>query len=607
MPKSPRNAKVAIIGSGLAGLTSAFLLSTVTDDAAGVQFDVHLFEKSDSVGMDNKSITVSSHSGGKATTQIRIDVPMRSFQGGYYPNLIALYNYLGVVFRTSDFSYSFSSLSSSALGSLTWRPRLLYNGSSGLGGISIPTERSPSSGLFACEDHSVPVSFAYSGIVRFIFITLPSLCLFGLFALQLLFNFIRLAILASPLFYSRSSVETLRQWSERTTPSGFLARLTGADVSWLTFIHEVVMPLFSAVCTASEEDVYNHPATEILEYVWKTHFTSHYVVTHGVQDAVSRIMKTLPPENIHLSSTIAALRLDPSDPSTTEITYTTADGTAVASGFHHVIFATQANNGIPILESYAASLPLKSPQLQHIVAQIGCLRRFKYIRTVVVNHTDDALIPPVAQDQRDLNLVCAQRDVRDYSSLYSNCVPPNYTMATHMIQSPPPSSSAFSSILPASHSSVIVSPNSVVYQTTNPIIPPRDECVLSTAIIERAVLTVDSKIAQRQLMTEEDAPSFPFGLSVSISRPAAPKRLLPFVVSLKRRRIRKLGPVQGAGRLQAVVPASCPSHSFSRLDRRKHDIWENDRDMPTNGEVQTAVVPPGIWLCGSYAHPAFRY
>lgn len=43
---SPRErvVKVAVVGSGLAGLTAAYLLSNVTS-TSGVQFEVHLFEK----------------------------------------------------------------------------------------------------------------------------------------------------------------------------------------------------------------------------------------------------------------------------------------------------------------------------------------------------------------------------------------------------------------------------------------------------------------------------------------------------------------------------------------------------------------------------------
>lgn len=298
-----RTVKVAVIGSGLAGLTSAFLLSTVNSSTSNVKFDVHLFEKvlfvgpvlaillfttfihafykSSSIGMDDKSISVSS----QTTTgkdHVRIDVPMRSFQGGrswpsssstvmilnshvflgYYPNLIALYNFLGVAFRRSDFSYSFSSLTTNGRNAIT--TRLIYNGQSGLGGVSLPTGSAPPSTPIIRVDSSISFSVARYGLARLLFVTLPTLLMFAFSALRILSNFIRLAVLSIPLFWSRDSVETFRQWSTRMAPTGPLARITRADTSWVAFIHEVVIPLFSAVCTASEEDIYDYPAAEIL-------------------------------------------------------------------------------------------------------------------------------------------------------------------------------------------------------------------------------------------------------------------------------------------------------------------------------------------------------
>lgn len=41
----PREVRVAVIGSGLAGLTAAYLLTTPSSKDEDVVFDVHLFEK----------------------------------------------------------------------------------------------------------------------------------------------------------------------------------------------------------------------------------------------------------------------------------------------------------------------------------------------------------------------------------------------------------------------------------------------------------------------------------------------------------------------------------------------------------------------------------
>jgi protoporphyrinogen oxidase len=41
----PRTVKVAVVGSGLAGLTAAHLLSVAKPKNGNVEFEVHLFEK----------------------------------------------------------------------------------------------------------------------------------------------------------------------------------------------------------------------------------------------------------------------------------------------------------------------------------------------------------------------------------------------------------------------------------------------------------------------------------------------------------------------------------------------------------------------------------
>jgi len=63
--------KVAVIGSGLAGLHSAYLLSQTPE--LRERFEVHVFEANDCLGLDGSSITFDD---------VRIDVPLRSFNAG---------------------------------------------------------------------------------------------------------------------------------------------------------------------------------------------------------------------------------------------------------------------------------------------------------------------------------------------------------------------------------------------------------------------------------------------------------------------------------------------------------------------------------------------
>ena len=74
--------KIAVIGSGIAGLTAAWLFQR-----GGHQ--VSLYEKRSSVGLDAFRVTT-------ATDGVRCDVPSRMFNALHWPNLVRLYEILGV-------------------------------------------------------------------------------------------------------------------------------------------------------------------------------------------------------------------------------------------------------------------------------------------------------------------------------------------------------------------------------------------------------------------------------------------------------------------------------------------------------------------------------
>ncbi|CAO3600111.1 unnamed protein product [Absidia cylindrospora] len=91
--------KVAVIGSGLAGLTTAYML-TKGKTQPNVEFQVHLFEKNTVIGMDAASISI-----GTKENDMRIDVPMRSFMSGYYAHLVRLYEHLDIPAKAAHFSF----------------------------------------------------------------------------------------------------------------------------------------------------------------------------------------------------------------------------------------------------------------------------------------------------------------------------------------------------------------------------------------------------------------------------------------------------------------------------------------------------------------------
>ncbi|KAJ2045389.1 hypothetical protein GGI08_006829, partial [Coemansia sp. S2] len=94
---------VAVIGSGLAGLSAAYFLQQGGHT-------VELFERGGSAGMDLASVDVDGH---------RVDVPFRVFTPDYYPCLHSLYTHLGIDTAAADYSLSFTRPDGSTLWSYT--------------------------------------------------------------------------------------------------------------------------------------------------------------------------------------------------------------------------------------------------------------------------------------------------------------------------------------------------------------------------------------------------------------------------------------------------------------------------------------------------------
>lgn len=223
--------------------------------------------------------------------------------------------------------------------------------------------------------------------------------------------------------------------------------------------------------------------------MWLTLGSDHYVVNHGVRDVVQRLSAHTPPQNIHLSTPISSITQDAQHPHLVSV----KSGSHVFEGFSHVVLATEAIHAAPILESYRDALGTASPSHnQFIGEQIDCLRKFSYIPTIVINHTDDTLLPDNVADRRELNFMALDPRFRhnpdpselDDSSTYKG--PETYTMATQILPRP----KGYPDHLPP------------VYQTTNPIVSPKPGRILSVSRLLRAIVTLESKVALQDLIKE---------------------------------------------------------------------------------------------------------
>ncbi len=94
--------QIAVIGGGIAGLVSAWLLAQ--------RHTVTLFERHAQAGFTAGSLTVEG---------LRVDMPLRVFYPGYYPALARLYAQLGVAVEPVDYATTFTGADGAAY--FRWR------------------------------------------------------------------------------------------------------------------------------------------------------------------------------------------------------------------------------------------------------------------------------------------------------------------------------------------------------------------------------------------------------------------------------------------------------------------------------------------------------
>lgn len=85
--------KIAVVGSGISGLSAAWLLST--------HHDVTLFEANDYLGGHTNTVDVTLDG-----VTAPVDTGFLVFNDRTYPNLVSLFRHLGVAHATSDMSFS---------------------------------------------------------------------------------------------------------------------------------------------------------------------------------------------------------------------------------------------------------------------------------------------------------------------------------------------------------------------------------------------------------------------------------------------------------------------------------------------------------------------
>ncbi|KAK9365373.1 hypothetical protein V1509DRAFT_633244 [Lipomyces kononenkoae] len=366
---SARVVKVAVIGTGLAGLASAYYLSTASNPR--VQYNVHLFDENSSIGFDSSSVTATDGNG----IERRIDVPMRSFAGGYYKRIISLYKSLGLQFHDAKFTYSFSELAEESGDARTY---FLHGGRAG----SFRQGGKPSlqSRLKWTSDF-VAVVFWYIYFSLIAALSTPK----GSVSCENEVSHARYEAPRKKLFGNgygtlgtddESSIEDCNREIESLQE---FARRWHIP-AW--FIDRFVVTLFSAMSTCDADTIRNSPAADIIDYKRKTFGQAHYLLSNNSRSAVAALTAPLAKDNIHLGVAVKAMLSEGT-------TWTIRTLDEDYHHFTHVILATAPSR---VCELHRPLVPV----FRHVEANT----------VKVLVHTDDRVLNFLkSEDIRDLNLL----------------------------------------------------------------------------------------------------------------------------------------------------------------------------------------------------------
>lgn len=364
--------RVAVIGSGLTGIYTAYLLSV-----AGVYVD--LFERSDHIGMDSESVTVTLNG-----TEHRVDVPMRAFSPGYYPELTRLYRDLSIETKPTRFSFSFTLANTK--GPLV--PSIIYDGRARGGRLRFPLHR----GAFSMV----------ANVWRILLIAIGYLCLLTL-----------------ALYHSRRG--------NTRNDNHKLSRMTFGEWAsnlWLgtSFVCSLLLPMLSSILTTDMQSAAATPANELLEYIARSFLSQHYTVKTGIKSVVAKLIKPIPQEQIHLGVDIDDLVIRDN---TVSLSINGPDGRKDMHGYTHMVFATPACTSAKMISRMCGSLDrgalynrLKRTQTELI--------RLRYTLSRVIVHSDRAILPSKSDYWRDLNFIIPNVAPSPHGT-------PLCTMASHIV------------------------------------------------------------------------------------------------------------------------------------------------------------------------------
>lgn len=326
---------LAVIGGGLAGLSAAWLLKD--------KYDVTLFESHERVGMG--VFTSDYHSNGIST---RIDIPLRIFTKGYYPQLFALYEHLNIEMERSDHASVFQTVNSED-DSATIRPFFQY------------TNTKLINKSFRCLSRNS----------------------MNMRSLKLL--------MANTQFFKQANQDVASSKSESLKSITFQQYLNQHSFNQ-TFIYNMLLPALSVTCTCDYQGILNYPADVILGYLTCGVMNDGIVrAKQGVDGIVPKITQGY---KVCCAEEIQSLSFSGNSQHNILVSSKNkSDNTIKEFSFNKVVIATQANIAQKILSINSdadADEDLEKKSIQSQQAML--LARIPMQSSNMTLHTDTSVV-----------------------------------------------------------------------------------------------------------------------------------------------------------------------------------------------------------------------
>lgn len=192
---------------------------------------------------------------------------MRAFAGGFYGNLQAMYDYLGVRYQVQPFLFSFSRIVPPAQTSLVQNKGDVYF-------------------IHASNNNQIPpIRPENVSLLAYIIEVVYLLIWYGWFT-TCCFFFV-------PVATSGEEVcETFEKYIQRIRLPNY-------------FTTNYLLPLMCSVATCPHERLLQFPAIDLIDYKRRTHRKRHYVVCNGIHQVQTQLAQAL---DIRLSSRVVAVK-----------------------------------------------------------------------------------------------------------------------------------------------------------------------------------------------------------------------------------------------------------------------------------------------------------